>query len=68
MPEPTSLKRLGAGRWQTRDGRFTIEPQADLRHYDVDAKRYAVDAGKYEVQVGASSADIRARKVFTVKR
>lgn len=23
-----SLKRLGGGRWQTRDGRFTIEPQS----------------------------------------
>ena len=22
-----ALKRLGGGRWQTRDGRFTIEPQ-----------------------------------------
>ena len=23
-----SLKRLGGGRWQTRDERFTIEPQS----------------------------------------
>ena len=23
-----SLKRLGGGRWETRDGRFTIEPQS----------------------------------------
>src|SRR3954451_14858073 len=23
-----SLKRLGGGRWQTRDGRFSIEPQS----------------------------------------
>jgi dihydrofolate reductase len=26
--EDTSLKRLGGGRWQTRDERFTIEPQS----------------------------------------
>lgn len=28
MPAEGSLKRLGAGRWETRDGRFTIEPQS----------------------------------------
>jgi hypothetical protein len=26
--DDASLKRLGGGRWQTRDGRFTIEPQS----------------------------------------
>lgn len=26
--DDTSLKRLGSGRWQTRDQRFTIEPQS----------------------------------------
>ncbi len=26
--DDTALKRLGGGRWQTRDGRFTIEPQS----------------------------------------
>jgi beta-glucosidase len=47
---------------------FTLKAANDLRHYDVDADRYAVGAGKYEVQVGASSADIRARQTFEVKR
>ena len=47
---------------------FTLNASNDLRHYDVNAKRYAVAAGKYEVQVGASSADIRARQTFEVKR
>lgn len=47
---------------------FKLEPSNDLRFYDADAKRYSVDAGKYEVQVGASSADIRVRQVFEVKR
>ncbi len=28
MPPSDSLRRLGGGRWETRDGRFTIEPQS----------------------------------------
>jgi hypothetical protein len=28
MPAEGSLKRLGGGRWETRDGRFAIEPQS----------------------------------------
>jgi pyruvate/2-oxoglutarate dehydrogenase complex dihydrolipoamide acyltransferase (E2) component len=28
MPEADSLRRLGGGRWETRDGRFAIEPQS----------------------------------------
>jgi hypothetical protein len=28
MAESASLKRLGGGRWQSRDGRFTVEPQS----------------------------------------
>ena len=28
MPEKDSLRRLGGGRWETRDGRFAIEPQS----------------------------------------
>jgi hypothetical protein len=28
MPADESLKRLGGGRWETRDGRFAIEPQS----------------------------------------
>jgi hypothetical protein len=28
MPGSDSLKRLGGGRWETRDGRFAIEPQS----------------------------------------
>src|SRR3954454_20349059 len=27
-PDDEGLKRLGGGRWQTRDGRFSIEPQS----------------------------------------
>jgi hypothetical protein len=28
MPQNDSLRRLGGGRWETRDGRFAIEPQS----------------------------------------
>src|SRR5689334_25344731 len=28
MAKTDSLKRLGGGRWETRDGRFQIEPQS----------------------------------------
>ncbi len=28
MPDKDSLRRLGGGRWETRDGRFAIEPQS----------------------------------------
>lgn len=31
MAKPDALKRLGGGRWETRDGRFTIEPQSGTR-------------------------------------
>ncbi len=28
MAQPDALKRLGGGRWETKDGRFQIEPQS----------------------------------------
>lgn len=28
MAQPDALRRLGGGRWETKDGRFTIEPQS----------------------------------------
>jgi beta-glucosidase len=68
LKELRGVKRLALQPGQSGSVSFTIQPEKDLRHYDVDAKRYAVDAGKYEVQVGASSADIRARQTFTVGR
>ncbi len=62
------VKRVALKPGESSSVSFTLEPSNDLRYYDVDAKRYAVDGGKYEVQIGASSADIRARKAFEVKR
>ncbi|WP_116807167.1 glycoside hydrolase family 3 protein [Steroidobacter cummioxidans] len=62
------VKRVALKPGETGSVSFTVKASNDLRHYDVNAKRYAVDAGKYEVQVGASSADIRARQTFEVKR
>jgi beta-glucosidase len=62
------VKRVALKPGEVGNVSFTLRASSDLRHYDVDADRYAVDAGKYEVQVGASSADIRARQTFEVKR
>lgn len=62
------VKRVALKQGETSSVSFTVKASNDLRHYDVNAKRYAVDAGKYEVQIGASSADIRARQTFDVKR
>lgn len=62
------VKRVALKPGEAGNVSFTLKAANDLRHYDVDADRYAVGAGKYEVQVGASSADIRARQTFEVKR
>lgn len=62
------VKRVALKPGEAGNVSFTLKAANDLRHYDVDADRYAVGAGKYEVQVGASSADIRARQTFDVKR
>lgn len=62
------VKRVALKPGESSSVSFTLEPSNDLRYYDVAAKRYAVDDGKYEVQIGASSADIRARQAFEVKR
>ena len=62
------VKRVALKPGEVGSVSFTLKPSNDLRHYDADANRYAVDAGKYEVQIGASSADIRARQAFEVKR
>lgn len=62
------VKRVALKPGEVGNVSFTLQPTNDLRHYDADADRYAVDPGKYEVQIGASSADIRARQTFEVKR
>jgi beta-glucosidase len=62
------VKRVALKPGEAGNVSFTLQAANDLRHYDVNADRYAVEAGKYEVQVGASSADIRARQTFEVKR
>jgi beta-glucosidase len=62
------VKRVALKPGEVGNVSFTLQASDALRHYDVNANRYAVDAGKYEVQVGASSADIRARQMFEVRR
>lgn len=62
------VKRVALKPGEVGNVSFTLKASNDLLHYNVDADRYAVEAGKYEVQVGASSADIRARQTFEVKR
>jgi len=66
VKELRGVKRVSLKPGQASSVTFAIKPSADLHYYDVDAKKYAVDAGKYEVQIGASSADIRAKQVFSV--
>ena len=36
MPNNDSLRRLGGGRWETRDGRFAIEPPMQRTGEKVD--------------------------------
>jgi beta-glucosidase len=61
------FERVSLKPGEARQLTFTIVPERDLTHYDVDKKAYAVDAGSYEVQLGASSADIRLRHVLRVE-
>jgi beta-glucosidase len=51
---------------ETRRVSFTLLPDRDFTHYDVERKMYAVDAGNYEVQLGASSSDIRLKSTVAV--
>lgn len=80
--ESESLKRLGGGRWQTRDGRFTIEPASGTWTV-VDAEqtddlglplvrgpyRSLTDAkaGIEEAREGAAASSPLARKVAEAK-
>jgi beta-glucosidase len=60
------FERLTLEPGQTRRMSFTLIPNRDFTHYDVEHKRYAVNGGSYEVQLGASSSDIRLKSTVAV--
>jgi beta-glucosidase len=60
------IERLTLKPGETRRASFTLVPDKDFTHYDVEHKRYAVNAGSYELQLGASSSDIRLKSTVVV--
>jgi beta-glucosidase len=60
------IERLSLQPGETRRATFTLVPNQDFTHYDVEHKRYAVNGGGYEVQIGASSGDIRLKSTVVV--
>jgi beta-glucosidase len=52
---------------ETQTVEFSLDWQS-LAYYDTGRKGWAAQAGKYKVLVGSSSADIRAKSVFTLKK
>jgi beta-glucosidase len=60
------IERLSLQPGETRHATFTLMPNQDFTHYDVQRKRYAVNDGGYEVQLGASSSDIRLKSTVVV--
>jgi beta-glucosidase len=66
LKELRGIERVSLKPGESRQVRFTVKPDRDLTIYDDGKKAYAVDPGRFELQVGASSADIRARSIFTV--
>ncbi len=61
------IQKLTLKPGESRLATFTLIPNRDFTHYDVEHKRYAVDAGTYEVQIGASSSDIRVKSNVAVE-
>jgi beta-glucosidase len=60
------IERLSLKPGETRRASFTLVPDKDFTHYDVEHKRYAVNGGSYELQLGASSSDIRLKSTVVV--
>jgi beta-glucosidase len=60
------MERLSMRPGETRRATFTLIPNQDFTHYDVEHKRYAVNEGSYEVQLGASGSDIRLKSTVVV--
>ena len=66
MPAEDSLKRLGGGRWETRDGRFAIEPQsgtwAVVDHAETDELGLPLVRGPFKSLTAAKEAIDQARQ------
>jgi beta-glucosidase len=67
LKELRGFQRITLQPGEKRELTFTIAPRADLRYYDEEIGDYAVGTGAFEVQLGASSADIRVKRLFTVR-
>jgi beta-glucosidase len=66
LKELRGMQKLTLQPGESRQATFTLVPNRDFTHYDVEHRRYAVDEGAYEVQIGASSSDIRAKSSVAV--
>jgi len=60
------IQRLSLQPGETRHATFTLVPNEDFTHYDVEHKGYAVNKGNYELQLGASSDDIKVKSTVAV--
>ena len=60
------VERITLKPGESRAVTFTVVPSRDLVVYDDVRKQYVVEPGRFELQIGTSSADIRARSVFSV--
>jgi len=60
------FQRVSLQPGETRHVTFTLVPNEDFTHYDVEHKRYAVNKGNYELQLGASSRDIKLKSSVAV--
>jgi beta-glucosidase len=66
LKELRGVERVTLKPGETRTLTFSVLPSRDLTIYDDLRKDYVVEPGRFELQIGASSADIRARSVFSI--
>ena len=66
-PQPARVPAHPARAGRQTRVRFTLVPDRDFASYDEARNAYAVEPGAFEIEFGASSADIRARGLVTVR-
>ena len=66
LKELRGVERITLKPGESRVVTFAVTPSRDLTIYDEARTAYVVDPGRFELQIGASSADVRAKSVFTV--